>query len=189
MGNWEIEYAAKHPKAYPSMAQEIQERIEERHLRRLALKKFAKTQLTLDNRCEALARIIDRSAVLVAGKSQPHNRMMEDLKLVLVGDSLLNGKGRSEGTYFAGHAAGAKGFKQELRDDYNQIQHAMAGIYIGHEFLRPVQWMVWYLEDEEQDDRLYDATIPLGRDLDRKNYLTLGSRVREAIGDSTCQLP
>jgi hypothetical protein len=103
----------------------------------------------------------------------------------LIGKDLL--KGRNRGPCFAGHVDGADGFRSALRDDGNQIQHAMAGIYIGYRY----GWLgcayVKWREHELQDDRLYDATCPLGRKLTDENYKDLARNLRKAIGDDTCR--
>lgn len=57
--------------------------------------------------------------------------VLEDLKLVLIGEGLRN---RGTGKYYIGNTSGARGdsgFKKELRDGSPQAEHAFAAIYIG----------------------------------------------------------
>jgi outer membrane protein OmpA-like peptidoglycan-associated protein len=149
------------------------------------LKGYAILELKNPNRCDALAKIVSHAAFLVDREPSPAQSMIDDLQLVLIGDGLMFG--RSSGQYFAGHAQGARGFKPEMRDEWNQIQHAMAGIVIGYRYIRPVQWYVRFQEDEPQDLELYDATFPLGRGLNDSNYKQLAHKLRHAIGDQSCR--
>jgi len=105
--------------------------------------------------------------------------IMEDLK-ILIGEDLRGGRGK--GRYFVGSFRGAIGFRRKLRDDYNQVQHAMAGLYIDFSHNRFVQWYVLWQESEPQDDRLYEATFPLGRSLNDSNVGTLPARVHAPSG-------
>ncbi len=79
----------------------------------------------------------------------------------------------STGAYFAGNISGSSGFKPNLRDPYNQVQHATAGIVIGYRYgWLGYQYAKWR-EVEPQDDRLYDATCPIGRSLNGELTATL----------------
>jgi hypothetical protein len=128
---------------------------------------------------------------LVDGVPNPARTIVEDLQYVLIGNDLLEGRGK--GAFFVGYKnksgkfywRGARGFKKELRDSSHQIQHAVAGIVIGYRYSRPVQWLVKWIEEEPQDDRLYDATFPLGRDLNDKNYKELAKKLERTIGHGT----
>ena len=153
--------------------------------RRDELQKFAEEEFKNENRCDALANIIDKAAELVDGEDRPAEVMREDLKLILIGEDLQNGRNR--GFHFAGRPQNAQGFREELRDPGNQIQHAMAGVYIGSRYGRLGCMGARLLEREPQDDRLYMATCPLGYDLSDTTYTDLGTKLRKAIGDSTCQ--
>ncbi len=119
------------------------------------------------------------------------NALMDDLKAVLIGSSMRTGEGRGKGPYFAGNIAGADGFRQELRDKFNQIQHATAGVVIGYWHGKIGEWFARLLEDEPQDDLLYEQTAPVGIWLSDNplDFLKLPNKVREAIGDNTCLKP
>ena len=110
--------------------------------------------------------------------------MIDDIEAVLIGKNMREGRGH--GQFFAGNVKGSKGFKPELRDQWNQVQHATAGIVIGYRYGWAGQQLAKWLEEEPQDDRLYDATCPIGRSLNNKNCLELPARIKSAIGDKTC---
>jgi hypothetical protein len=60
--------------------------------------------------------------------------VLEDLKLVLIGETLRT---RTTGKYYIGNTQGARGdsgFRAELRDSSPQAEHAFAAIYIGKNF-------------------------------------------------------
>lgn len=150
--------------------------------RRLELQGFAQKALGRSNKCAALHDIIAKAAELARDLKSPADVMIDDLMAVLIGDGMLGG--RNQGKYFVGlnqAYLGSVGFKPELGDPYFQVQHAMAGIVIGYRQFRPVQWLVKWQEEEEQDDRLYDATFPLGRTLSDDNCATLADRFKAAV--------
>jgi hypothetical protein len=159
--------------------------------RRGELRSYAQTALAHPNQCQALVNIVSKAAELVDGVPNPARTIVEDLQYVLIGNDLLEGRGK--GAFFVGYKnksgkfywRGARGFKKELRDSSHQIQHAVAGIVIGYRYSRPVQWLVKWIEEEPQDDRLYDATFPLGRDLNDKNYKELAKKLERTIGHGT----
>jgi len=84
-------------------------------------------------------------------------------------------------SFFAGHFLGANGFKQQFVDDGNQVQHAFAGIYIGYEYGVIPGLYALYLEEEKQDDALYNATIPMGLNVNNYNYHLLHEAVRRVL--------
>ena len=151
-----------------------------------ALRDFAgEMRNTESNRCKSLANIIEETVRESKGKADRLNWVMENLKQVIIGENLTSKRNR--GRCFAGQFRGAEGFKSEFRDPFNQIQHAMAGIYIGYKY----SWLgclgARVLEDELQDDLLYEATCDLGRGLNENNLESLGEYVRKTIGDQTCR--
>lgn len=156
------------------------------NLRRIILHSYAIKQFKNENRCDLLANIVNQASILVMGKKNPASTMIDDIEAVLIGENMREGRGH--GQFFAGNVMGSKGFKSELRDQWNQVQHAAAGIVIGYKY----GWLGYHFakfrEKEPQDDRLYDATCPLGRMLNDNNYLDLANRLRKAIGDITCQI-
>ena len=117
--------------------------------------------------------------------------LIDDLAAVLIGSSMRTGEGRGKGPYFAGNIAGADGFKAELRDAWNQIQHATAGVVIGYKYGEPGEWFARLMEDEKQDDLLYEAACPVGGWLSNnpEDFLKLPEKIRRAIGDNTCLKP
>jgi len=154
------------------------------HTRRLQLKSYAIQQFKTSNRCQILVSISTRAVHLVSGASDPADSLIGDIEAVLIGANMSDCRGR--GAYFAGNISGASGFKRNLRDLYNQVQHATAGIVIGYRYGWIGHQFAKWLEKEPQDDRLYDATCPVGRLLNDKNYFALPARIRSAIGDKSC---
>lgn len=150
-----------------------------------ALHNYAKMMLDDVNRsrCDAFADIVREAALLVDKYPDsdwaPHERMLEDLKKVLVGNGFREGRGK--GPYFVGNYRGASGFRPELRDPYNQIQHAMGGILFGYHHWAPLEWFVLWREHEPQDDILYERAFALGDSLDETNYGTLWLRLYGTI--------
>ena len=155
--------------------------------RRSELKNFARNELIGPNRCQAIVNIVNKAAEQVEGLKNPSRLMIDDLEKVLIGSDMLSSRGK--GVYFVGNPRGAKGFKKNLRDTYNQIQHAMAGVVIGYRYGYIGQRFAMWVEEEPQDDELYKATCPLGRNLNDSNYNGLAERLRTAIGDQSCQVP
>jgi hypothetical protein len=117
------------------------------------------------------------------------NALVGDLAAVLIGTDMREGRG--QGPYFAGNIAGAAGFKPELRDRWNQIQHTTAGVVIGYRHGKIGEWFARLLEDEKQDDLLYEASCPVGIWLSEnpEDFLKLPEKIRQAIGDNTCLKP
>lgn len=150
--------------------------------RRTELRDFARKALVRTNKCAALHDIIAKAAALASSLASPADVLIGDLMAVMIGEGMLSG--RNHGTHFVGldkAYLGALGFKCDLRDDYFQVQHAVAGIVIGYQYIRPTQWLVQWLEREKQDILLYQATFPLGRTLNDANYGTLADRFTAAV--------
>jgi hypothetical protein len=154
--------------------------------RRAALRKYAIDIANDRNRCQRLIDVVAKSAELAEGTTQPAQTMLDDLEQVLIGRSLTN---RGSGVYFAGVRLGASGFKTNLQDRSDQTAHAVAGIVIGFRHGWLVRGLVKLQEPEAQDDRLYDATFPLGRGLNNANFRELAERLRTAVGGPECQAP
>jgi len=137
------------------------------HRRRTLLKSFAVREFRKPNKCQILVSTVTHAVQLVGGIANPADTLIGDIEAVLVGANMTNCRGR--GPYFAGNISGASGFKHNLRDPYNQVQHAIAGIVIGYRYgWVGHQYAVWR-ETEPQDDRLYNAVCPIGRSLSDKN--------------------
>lgn len=149
-------------------------------IRRESLKYFAQRQfLRNSNHCDILTQILNYSSDSVSFSGNPKTTMLLDLQVVLVGDGLRFGRGT--GRYFAGNIRGSQGFKPQFRDDFNQIQHAVAGLLISHKF----GWLGYKYaklrEEELQDDLLYDSTRILEKSISDDNYYSLASSFHKAI--------
>lgn len=155
------------------------------NLRRINLRSYATKQFQNENRCDLLANIVNQASLFVMSEKNPASIMIDDIEAVLIGKNMREGRGH--GQFFAGNVKGAKGFKPELRDQWNQVQHAAAGIVIGYKYGWLGYQFAKFREKEPQDDRLYDATCQLGRMLNDNNYFDLANKLRKAIGDITCQ--
>jgi len=154
------------------------------HSRRNSLKLYAMSQFKKSNRCQILVSITTYAVQLVNKLHNPAESLIGDLEAVLIGANMTDCRGR--GAYFAGNIAGSSGFKHNLRDPYNQVQHAMAGIVIGYRYGWIGKKFAMWLEKEPQDDRLYEATCPIGRFLNDKNYSSLPMKIKSAIGNKSC---
>jgi len=154
------------------------------HYRRILLKSVAAREFKKSNRCQILVSVATRAVDLVSGMSNPADSLIGDLEAVLIGASMTSCRGR--GPYFSGNILGASGFRKDLRDSWNQVQHATAGIVIGYRYGWVGQQFAKWLEEEPQDDRLYDVTCPIGRTLTDQNLFALPQRIRSAIGDKSC---
>ncbi len=162
--------------------------------RRAALQAYARSAFASGNRCEAFVNVVEKAVSLVDGADAPAATLLEDLKLVLIGEGLTS---RTTGPYFAGNFRGSSGFKPELRDESPQSAHAMAGVYIGHTYGATGVWAAAFVGEivlggdpiEWHDVRLYAATGPLGTNLTDENYRELPARLRAGICEYTGQLP
>ena len=108
---------------------------------------------------------------------------LDDLKSVLIGDGWTNTE-RNYGKYALPYNSFLDtGFKQQFRDGGNQVQHAMAGIYISNVFGLAGRVFAHWQEDEDADLALYDATFTIGRDLDghKSNFTKLPNMIRTRL--------
>jgi len=106
---------------------------------------------------------------------------LEDLRRVLIGDGFTTTE-RNHGKYALGFQAFMDtGFKPEFRDNSNQVQHAMAGIYISFKYGLAGRMFARHQEDEEADLRLYDVTFDIGSDLDGSNFTSLPSMLKQKL--------
>jgi hypothetical protein len=94
---------------------------------RLALKEKAASMFkTSSNHCETFAKVAEAA---VAGTDDVGD-VLEDLKLVLIGEDWLRRKGM-RGKYYMDVRTNDSGFKNELKDGSPQVEHAMAAIYLA----------------------------------------------------------
>lgn len=101
------------------------------------------------------------------GPSSPLERR-RDKKTAARGHCRANNTGCStgaaaaaSGTAFSENVVSLNGFKSELGDLWNQVQHAAAGIIIGYKY----GW-------------LFDEMCELGHTLNDDNYFCLSNRIR-----------
>jgi len=107
---------------------------------------------------------------------------LEDLRRLLIGDGFTNTE-RNKGTYALGfNAFHDSGFKKEFQDGGNQVQHAMAGIYISSTYGFLGRRFTYWLEDEAPDLALYRTSFDIGSDLDSDNFRTLPKLIKTRIG-------
>ncbi|MEP6849224.1 MAG: hypothetical protein ABI999_10240 [Acidobacteriota bacterium] len=107
---------------------------------------------------------------------------LEDLRRVLIGDGFTTNE-RNSGKFALGfNAFHDSGFKKEYQDGGNQVQHAMAGIYISFRYGFLGRRFVYHQEDEDADLALYRVTFDIGSDLDGDNFRSLPSMIRARIG-------
>jgi hypothetical protein len=94
---------------------------------RLALKEKAASMFkTSSDHCETFAKVAEAA---VAGTDDVGD-VLEDLKLVLIGEDWLRRKGM-RGKYYMDVRTNDSGFKNELKDGSPQVEHAMAAIYLA----------------------------------------------------------
>jgi hypothetical protein len=107
--------------------------------------------------------------------------MMDDLKRVLIGDGFTNTE-RNKGQFALPYNSFRDtGFQERFRDGGNQVQHAMAGIFISFAYGWFGETFVMQQEDEKADTALYEATFPLGTSVRQGGYLALGTRIRSNL--------
>jgi hypothetical protein len=93
--------------------------------------------------------------------------VLSDLQRVLIGDGWTD-KQRNHGPFaLQANSFLDSGFRKAFQDGGNQVQHAMAGIFIRYIFGRAVSWYVKHSEDEEADRALYNASFDVGGELAR----------------------
>lgn len=98
-----------------------------RHAVRLELKKAAAGKFAAStNHCGTFGDIVE----IAVGKAGSVADLLEDLKLVLIGEDWLRRPGK-RGPYYMDVKTGDSGFKPELKDGSPQVEHAMAGIYLA----------------------------------------------------------
>jgi|GEM_PF-5523708 len=153
------------------------------HTRRNLLKSFVIREFKKSNRCQILVSTVTRSVQLVNGIANPADALIGDLEVVLIGANMTDCRGR--GPYFAGNVSGASGFKRNLRDPHNQVQHATAGIIIGYRYGWVGHQYAMWRETEPQDDRLYNATCPTlpAREARSARRVVRGRRRRERLAE------
>lgn len=139
-----------------------------------------------ENQCDLLADTIDNVVNNLSGQEDSVERSMAQLKEVFVGKNIWGS--RNTGPCVVKNLNGGSGFQQDLRDEYNQIQHAMGGIWIGYKYGVLGCLAAMIDEPSPQDDKLYGRTCFLGANLNEKNLGQLSEKIRKAIGDETCQL-
>lgn len=139
-----------------------------------------------DNQCDLMARTIDEFVSSSSGQSYPVDWTIENLKQVFIGENLTSR--RNKGPCVVRNIDGATGFKNDLKDSYNQVQHAAAGIWLGYNYgvLACLAAIVW--EKEPQDELLYERTCFLGANLKKDNLSELSGKLRKSIGDDSCQI-
>ncbi len=106
------------------------------------------------------------------------------MEQIFVGNAIWD---RNKGPCIVKNINGGTGFQQDLRDDFNQVQHAVGGILIGYNFGVFGCFVAMINEPSEQDDELYRRTCLLGAYLNNENLSQLSGKLRRSIGDKTCQ--
>ena len=107
---------------------------------------------------------------------------LEDLRRVLVGDGFTTNE-RNSGKYALGYNAFLdRGFKKEFQDGGNQVQHAMAGIYISASYGFLGRRFTYWQEDEAPDLALYRVAFDIGDGLDGDNFRMLFNQIKTKIG-------
>jgi hypothetical protein len=108
--------------------------------------------------------------------------MMEDLRSVLIGSGLENSQ-RNTGTYaLKFQALRDTGFQEKFRDGGNQVQHAMAGLYISYMYGWVGTKPAMLIEDSQPDKEIYYVTFKLGSALNAGNYTLLPSQIMTELG-------
>jgi hypothetical protein len=108
--------------------------------------------------------------------------MMEDLRSVLIGNGLENTQ-RSTGPFALRWAElRDTGFQEKFRDGGNQVQHAMAGLYISYTYGFVGTKPAMLIEDSKPDEEIYKVTFRLGSDLNASNYTKLPTEIQAQLG-------
>lgn len=98
-----------------------------RHAVRLDLKKAAAGKFKASaNHCQTFGEV----AELAIAKASNVADLLEDMRLVLIGEDWKRRKGK-RGPYWIDVPTKDSGFKAELKDGSPQVEHAMAGIYFA----------------------------------------------------------
>jgi RHS repeat-associated protein len=120
----------------------------------------------------ALKMIAEAAVTLTQGLKDQAKVVMNDLFRVVVGDG-YTGDARGSGAYFAGNFKGSEGFRKELRDPYNQPQHAIGGLKLAFDYgalgegaAMAGEMLQWpFAGAQPQDIRLYGAVFPVAESL------------------------
>jgi hypothetical protein len=146
-----------------------------------ALAGQARNQVTTD--CRAFSLILSFAATQFPNANNLGvEAMMEDLKSVLIGSGLENTQ-RNTGTYaLRFQALLDTGFKEKFRDGGNQVQHAMAGLYVSYAYGWVGTLPAMLIEDCEQDAEVYRVTFKLGSALNAGNYTLLPNQIMTEMG-------
>ena len=107
--------------------------------------------------------------------------ILSDLKQVIIGEGFTNAS-RNHGPFALPYNAFLDtGFKRQFRDGGNQVQHAMAGIWLGYYHALLKEYVYWQ-EDGIEDLALYDATFPIGSQLNGEAPITELPRLIRTLG-------
>ena len=110
-----------------------------------------------------------------------YKNYLQDLRRVLIGDGFTTSE-RNSGDYALPFQAFLdSGFKPEFQDGGNQVQHAMAGIYISDEYGFLGEKFVKHQEDEAADLALYDAAFEIGSNINKDNFKLLPFMIRDRL--------
>jgi len=94
---------------------------------RLALKEKAASMFKASsNHCETFAKVSEAAVA----QADDVGDLLEDLRLVLIGEDWLRRKGK-RGKYYIDVKTNDSGFKVEVKDGSPQVEHAMAAIYFA----------------------------------------------------------
>lgn len=141
------------------------------------------TQDCVISDCTAFSNILSYAASqFPAANELGVEAMMEDLRSVLIGNGLENTQ-RNSGPYALRFQAFLDtGFKEKFRDGGNQVQHAMAGLYVSYTYGFVGTAPAMLIEDSEQDKEVYRVTFKLGSALNATNYTLLSNQIMAELG-------
>ena len=117
------------------------------------------------NQCDLFASTVSDIVLQAETDKKGRGWIMDQLKEVFVGDGVSRNQ-RSKGHCFGGRLNGATGFKTELKDTGNQVQHAVAGIWASYHFGSIGCWIMNARESagsDPQDLKLNEITCRLGK--------------------------
>ena len=115
--------------------------------------------------------------------NSPFKSYLEDLRRVLIGDGFIISD-RNSGKYaLAFNAFHDSGFKTQFQDGGNQVQHAMAGIYISALYGFAGRKVAYWRGDDHADLALYKTAFDIGDELNEENFKTLPDLIKERIGE------
>jgi len=176
--------AAEHAKSkymeenFGGFKQAIRRNLLQTHAERLSTQ--ARTGNITD--CDAFSTILTFAASQFPGANDwGVEAMMEDLKSVLIGQGLTKTT-RNTGPYSLGFQPFLDtGFQEKFRDGGNQVQHAMAGLYLSYTYGPFGTIPAMAIEDEQQDKELYRVTFRLGAALNSTNYTQLSMQIKAEL--------